>query len=204
MLRKKKGELIPGTVGLTATPSASRKQYKVEGLSEKQNVASLELDVKSKPRWRVVREKLSGGTSEGWVIFGEALVTFLKEDDTVAFSQPYAHIYQHGVVDTSADVSRMLDGAAPGRVFWVFQAPARLIETSELVRYVFTLVERAGVPEGTTLVEFWLEELDRAMLESEKRRFKAAKAGGLHNSVKVRKRRIAILLTHYLNCRQLE
>jgi hypothetical protein len=186
MLRKGKKELIPGgNMNLKATPSASRKVYKVEGLSDKANTASLENDVRSKPRWRVLRQKLSGGTTPGFVILGEALVSFLKDDDSVAFSQPYSNITQFGLVDTSSDLSRMLEGQQA--VFWVFQPPTKLLESSEAVRYVFLIQDqgRDGVPEGCTPVHFWLEEFDRAILESERRRYKLAKAGGLHNSVKV-------------------
>jgi hypothetical protein len=145
------GELIPGlSSNLSATPSASRKQFKVEGLTEKQNAESLSRDLKTKPRWRVTRLKLSGGVSEGFVVFGDALVSFLKEGDAVAFSQPYSSIFQYGI-------SEQADGVRD--VFWVFQTPAKLLAKEESVRYVFTKISCEKCPEGVSFSDFWLEEL---------------------------------------------
>ena len=171
MIGRKKAELIPGGSNLKATPSASRKNFKIEGLSEKQNSDALAHDLKTKPRWRVTRQKLSGGTAEGFVVFGDALLSFIKlEDDAVSFSQPYHCVVQYGLVEGSAT-----------DVFWVFAAPSMLLQ-KESVRYVFTPREHPNLPAGTTLTNFWLEELDRAVLESERRRFKVSK---LANSSKL-------------------
>jgi len=91
------------------------------------------------------------------------MVSFLKDGDSVAFSQPYSSIVQYGRSPTTKN-----------EVFWVFMAPSKLI-TEEPIHYVFRLTANSrevnAVPSDTTIEDFWLEEIDRAILESERRRF---------------------------------
>lgn len=160
-----KKDLIPGG-GLRATPAASRKLFKVEGLSTEENTRLLVLDVKTKPRWAVCRLKLSGGTTDGFIVFGEQFVSFLREDSgEVAFSQPYHKIHAYG-----REVGNGFTESQ--RVWWVFYPPGQLIQ--EPIQYVFLInkTSRPGIPYGVAPDMFWLEEFDRAILESERRKWR--------------------------------
>lgn len=155
MFRKAKTEVTPGS--LSETPATSRKILKAAGVSAKDLQALLETELRTRPRWRVVRHPMSAGHARepGFVVLGDVSVIFATGDTAIRFSHPYQDFVKWGVQDASAT-----------DLYWLVQ------DGGQLLRYVFTVEQAgAGTPADTTPLEFLLEELDRAMLESQRRRF---------------------------------
>jgi hypothetical protein len=85
-------------------------------------------------------------------------------------------------------LKKVLDEKQEVSVFWVFHS-SPLLGKTETVRYVFSNISTENVPQEVSVTEYWVEELDRAILESERRRSKLAKAGPLGTSAKVCRKR---------------
>jgi hypothetical protein len=107
---------------------------------------------------------MSGRIDDGFLVLGDVSAIFCrrKEDSyEIVFSHLYDSLCQYGV-------TTIANGGSPNDVYWL------LDDGKELLRYVFTIPDNstAELPPDTTALQYFLEELDRAFLDFELRRFK--------------------------------